>query len=90
MKVTVAEGAMGQRSSMAQRWKQERAPSEGRPYELASFSLIHCVFWAPTHCFSFGTRCPSCNKLGEKHPTTLLMSVRLARIMHSATEQRAR
>ena len=51
-------------------------------------SLIHCVFWTPTHSFSSGTRCPSCNNLGEKHPTTLLMSVRVARIMYSATEQR--
>ena len=50
--------------------------------------LIHCVLWAPTHSFPcFRTKRPSCNKLGEKHPTTLLMSVRLARIMHSATEQ---
>jgi hypothetical protein len=50
--------------------------------------LIHYAFYAPSNSFPcFGTRHPSRNKLGEKHPTTLPMSVRLARLMHYATEQ---
>ncbi len=50
--------------------------------------LIHCVLWTPNSLFLLlRGQAPACNKLVEKHPTTLLLSVRLARAMHRATEK---